>query len=245
MNPHPNPAWRWRQSVLDAKAKAEADAKGVAAGGQENREFDLLLSSLDNDLRRLGALPQGSSRNKVKAEELIPQYLPHLVKYQANGDSYANPVLVQVMIWLFDIGDIEPALRLACLAAEQKQQLPERFTRREIATFAADATLEWAKGQLNQKQAIEPHFSGVLYLIESGKWQIHDAIQVKFLRLKVDLVKDSNPAQALELCIRILALDPNAPLKTVIDKLEKAVDKMEKDFAKQIKQTPPPPAAGA
>lgn len=235
MNQHPNPAWRHRQSVLDAKAKAEAEAKGVATGGKENRDFDLLLSSLENDLRRLGTLPQGTARNAVKRQELIPQYLPHLEKYQAAGHTYANPVLVQVMIWLFDIGDIEQALRLACLAAEQKQQLPERFTRRDIATFAADATLEWAKGQLNQKQAIEPHFSAVLALVESGKWQIHDAIQVKFLRLQVDQVKDSAPAQALEFCRRIIALDPGAQLKTIIERLEKAI----------AKQTPPPPAAGA
>ena len=224
MNPHPNPAWRWRQSVLDAKAKAEADAKGVVTGGQENREFDLLLSSLDNDLRRLGTLPKGSARNKVKAEELIPQYLPHLDKYLASGDKYANPVLVEVMIWSFDVGNLDFALRLAKVAAEQKQQLPERFTRRDIATFAADATLEWAKGQMQLKLPIEPHFGEVLALLETD-WQVHDEIKVKYLRLKADMLKDSEPATALAICRHILTLDPGAQLKTLIERLEKTVAK--------------------
>lgn len=234
MNQHPNPAWRHRQSVLDAKAKAEAEAKGVATGGKENREFDLLLTSLDNDLRRLGTLPKGSARNKVKAEELIPQYLPHLDKYLASGDKYANPVLVEVMIWSFDVGNLDFALRLAKVAAEQKQQLPERFTRRDIATFAADATLEWAKGQMQLKQAIEPHFGDVLYLLETD-WQVHDEIKVKFLRLKADTLEASEPATALAICRHILSLDPGAQLKTFMVRLEKAA----------AKQTPPHPAAGA
>ncbi|MEN9360636.1 MAG: hypothetical protein RL095_2171 [Verrucomicrobiota bacterium] len=234
-NSHPNPAWRYRQGVIDAKAKAAAEAKSVAVGGQANREFDLLLSSLENDLKRLGGRPKGSARNKVKADELIPQYRAHLDKYIAAGDCYANPVLVEVMIWLFDIGELEQALRLATLAASQKQQLPERFTRRDIATFAADATLEWAKQQLTLKQPIEPHFGAVLALIDGGAWQVHDEILAKFLRLKADTLKDSEPAAALELLRRVLTLDPGASIKTALERLEKIV----------ARQTPPPPAAGA
>ncbi len=230
---HPNPAWQFKQRT-EAKAKlAVAQAEAPAAGGKANREFDLLLTSIENDLRRLGTTPKGSARNKVKREVMM-QYLPHLAKYEKDGDNYANPVMVQVMIWAFDIGEMELALSLARLGADQKQQLPERFTRRDIPTFAADATLEWAKGQLQLKLPIEPHFGDVLALIETD-WQVHDEIKVKFLRLKADSLEATDPAKALAICHQILSLDPGAKLKTLIERLEKTV----------AKQTPPPPAAGA
>lgn len=220
-------AWKYKAQVKQAQAAAVA--KAMLAGNQEKQirqmaadvnRYQLLADSLENDCKRISSLPQGEARNQVKRDELIPQYRKYVDAYLSGGEVYANQVLVQVMIWAFDVGDIDLAVKLAEIAVAQDQSMPERFNR-DLKTFVADAVLEWAQAQRTGGNPVEPYFGGMFALVTT--WPIHDVIKAKYHKFAAENATAEDPAKALELYRRALEIDPDCKVKTAMAKLEKAL----------------------
>lgn len=226
------------QKQVQAKRKAEADAKRIQEASQETitatateyDQFQLLLDSLDKDVARLHGLGI-EEKNRIRSEELIPKYLPYckeyMLKVEDGEQPYKNPVLVQVVIWLFDIGEIHAALQWAYFAIEQKQPLPERFKRKDLNTFVADAVLEWCEQQENSGGSIEPYFSQVFQRLIDDNWPMPDALRSKYFKKAGDLARDKGESQqALEHYNRAVKLDPKgAKCKTRIAGVKKELEK--------------------
>lgn len=223
-----SPAWKHRDNVLRAQAAAAAkaavekkDETTIKTLAGDKARFELLLTALDNDCTRISALPKGSARTELK-RELLKTWLPVVDAYIAGGSIFANPVLTQVMIWCWDTGDINNALRLTNVAIEQNQGMPERFSR-NVKTYVADAFLDWCKEQQVNKSAIEPYFSEMLAKVMD--WAIHDDIKLKYVKLAALEAKAAgDPERALELCEQAEKIDSKkAQVKTLKAELEKAV----------------------
>ncbi|MEA9343120.1 phage terminase small subunit, partial [Pseudomonas aeruginosa] len=73
-------------------------------------------TALDGDLERISAINSREERQRLKRDELLPKYLDYVQRYRAAGLSYPNPVLVQVLVWLFDTVQFEAGLELALFA---------------------------------------------------------------------------------------------------------------------------------
>ena len=87
------------------------------------------------------------------------------------------------MVWLFDTAQFEDALELADFLMEQGgQQMPERFKRRDIQTFVADAVCEWAYAEYNAGRSPEPYLSDLLPRVD-GEWQLTEQIPSKYHKL--------------------------------------------------------------
>ncbi|WBA86517.1 phage terminase small subunit [Endozoicomonas sp. GU-1] len=222
------------QKRVQAKRKAEAAAKRIQEASQETitatateyDQFQLLLDSLDKDVARLHGLGI-DEKNRIRSEELIPKYRPYCRDYQEKGDAYKNPVMVQFLIWLFDVGQIHEALFWAYFAIEQKQSLPERFKRKDLTTFVADAVLEWCELQENNDGSIEPYFSQVFQRLIDDNWPMPDALRSKYFKKAGDLARDmGKPQQALEHYQRAVQLDlSGAKCKTRINQVKKELEK--------------------
>lgn len=145
-------AHKRRTLALDSAAAvalasvAVAYTPGEALSSPANAKKHLLLqeAALDQDLERLSAIKGLAGRQALKREELLPKYQDFIQRYMESGLVMPNRVLVQVMVWLFDTEQFEDGLELADFAIEQGQQMPERFKRRDIQTFVADAVIDWA-----------------------------------------------------------------------------------------------------
>ncbi|MFO5848557.1 phage terminase small subunit, partial [Klebsiella pneumoniae] len=59
---------------------------------------------------------------RLKGDELLPKYLVYVQRYRAAGLVYPNPVLVQVLVWLFGTVQIEAGLGLALFAIRDGQE---------------------------------------------------------------------------------------------------------------------------
>ena len=63
--------------------------------------FEALCMAMEQDAHALHGLPV-EQKAAFKAERL-PGYLEHVAEYENAGDVYANPVLVESMIWSADL----------------------------------------------------------------------------------------------------------------------------------------------
>lgn len=223
-----SPAWKHRQRVLRERELAAAsaalktqDQQTINKLASENGKFQLLLQSIENDCKRISDLPKGQARTELK-RELLKVYLPVCDAYIAGDEEYTNPALTRVLIWLFDVGEIDKALSYAAVAIAQDQPLPERFNR-DIKTYVADAFLEWAEVQLKSGHSVEPYFSAML--IDVLEWPVHEPIKLKYLRLAAKLAYAAEDFDAaLDLCNKAEAINiTEAKVKTLKKDVEKAI----------------------
>ncbi|MGP3790284.1 phage terminase small subunit [Pseudomonas sp. B392_1p] len=160
-------------------AYTAADALNSPANAQKH--LKLMEAALAGDLERISAINSRELRQQLKRDELLPKYLDYVQRYRDSGLNYPNPVLMQVLVWLFDTVQFEAGLELALFAMGQGQKLPERFTR-DVPTFVADAVIEWAEAEHKAGRSPEPYVSNLLPLVD-GEWELFERIPARYHKL--------------------------------------------------------------
>ncbi|ETK13840.1 putative terminase, endonuclease subunit, partial [Pseudomonas sp. FH4] len=146
-------------------------AEALSSPANARKHLLLQEAALNQDLARLSDLKNLASKQSLKREELLPKYQEYVQRYCESGLIFPNRVAVQVLIWLFDTAQFDDALELADFLIEQGQEMPERFKRRDIQTFVADAVCEWAYAEHTAKRSPEPYLSDLLPLVD-GEWNL-------------------------------------------------------------------------
>jgi hypothetical protein len=172
-------------AVVAAAASAAlpySPAEALSSPANARKHLLLQEAALDQDLERISAINGLAGRQALKREELLPKYQEYVQRYCESGLNFPNRVAVQVLVWLFDTAQFEDALGLADFLIEQGQQMPERFKRRDIQTFVADAVCEWAYAEYQANRSPEPYLSDLLPLVD-GEWQLTEQIPSKYHKL--------------------------------------------------------------
>jgi hypothetical protein len=129
---------------------------------------------------------------------------------------------MQVLVWLFDTEQFEPALELADFALQQGQVMPQRF-RRDIPTFIADTVIEWADAEYKAKRSPEPYLSRLLPRVD-GEWQLYERIPARYHKLLGMIAMDQEQwTQAITHLERATALYPEIGVKTRLEDATKAL----------------------
>lgn len=220
-------------AVVAAAGAPVAYSPAEALSSPANARKHLLLqeAALDQDLQRLSDLNNLASKQSLKRDELLPKYQEYVQRYCESGLNLPNRVAVQVMVWLFDTVQFEDALELADFLIGQGQQMPERFKRRDIQTFVADAVSEWAYAEYKAGRSPEPYLSDLLPLVD-GEWQLTEQIPSKYHKLiGMRAMEAGNFDVALKHLERSTELYAQAGNDTRIEKVRKAL-------AKQAAATP-------
>lgn len=177
-------------------------------------------AAMKADIGSLAKLPTLGERAEAK-KGMIPAYWPFVDDYIQQGHDYPNDVAVRVMIWLFDIGDIERALNLAFeLIKRGNQKLPEKFDRQDLETFVCDAAYDWANALLKQNQSASPYLDWVVDAMQINAWDVHPAVSSKMLvMLAKHMELAGNYAAVVELCDQAEQVNPEgAGVKTLRDR---------------------------
>ena len=169
-------------AALSGAAMAYTPADALSSPANARKHLLLQEAALDQDLARISAINGLAGRQALKREELLPKYQEYVQRYCESGLNFANRVAVQVMVWLFDTAQFDDALELADFLMEQGQQMPERFKRRDIQTFVADAVCEWAYAEYTAQRSPEPYLSDLLPRVD-GEWQLTEQIPSKYHKL--------------------------------------------------------------
>lgn len=169
-------------AALSGSAMAYSPAEALSSPANARKHLLLQEAALDQDLERISAINGLAGRQALKREELLPKYQEYVQRYCESGLNFPNRVAVQVMVWLFDTVQFDDALELADFLMEQGQQMPERFKRRDIQTFVADAVCEWAYAEYTAQRSPEPYLSDLLPRVD-GEWQLTEQIPSKYHKL--------------------------------------------------------------
>ncbi|WP_421557880.1 phage terminase small subunit [Pseudomonas canadensis] len=200
-------------------------AEALTSPANARKHLLLQEAALDQDLARISAINGLAGRQTLKREELLPKYQEYVQRYCESGLNFPNRVAVQLMVWLFDTAQFEDALELADFLMEQGQQMPERFKRRDIQTFVADAVCEWAYAEYKANRSPEPYLSDLLPLVD-GTWQLTEQIPSKYHKLiGIRALEAGQLETALKHLERSTELYAQAGNDTRIEKVRKALAK--------------------
>lgn len=222
-------ALKHKQRVLEQGPAAigEVYTPSTALAGPANaqKHLALMIAAIAEDCARLSDLNSIADKQRLKRDELLPKYLAYVQRYRESGLNHPNPVLMQVLVWLFDTEQFEQALELADFALEQGQTMPERF-RRDIPTFIADTLIEWAEAEYKAKRSPEPYLSQLLPRVD-GEWHLYERIPARYHKLLGIIAMDQEQwAEAIARFERAAELYPEIGVKTRLDDANKALRRL-------------------
>ncbi|HGL4052504.1 TPA: phage terminase small subunit [Citrobacter koseri] len=149
------------------------------------------IQILNQDIAFLRGLPTIADRVTYKRDELIPRWKPTVDEYLTGESVYENPVFAWFVVWMFDVGELDEALRLADIAIEQQQPTPEDIKSR-FPVFVADTVMEWAESTAAAGESVEPYFSQVFEKV-TQRWRLHEEITAKWFKFAgLMLLRDDN-----------------------------------------------------
>lgn len=213
--------------VAAAAALPYSPGEALSSPANARKHLKLMEAGLDEDLARLKAIQSLAGKQDLKRTELLPKYQDYIHRYLESGLVMPNRVLVQVLVWLFDTTQFDDALELADIAIEQGQLMPERFKRRDIQTFVADAVCEWAYAEYQAGRSPEPYLSNLLPRVD-GEWELTEQIPSKYHKLiGMRAMEAEEWETALKHLERSTELYAKAGNDTRIDKCRKGLAKQQ------------------
>jgi hypothetical protein len=130
-----SPARSHRQR-MSAHLAHEA-AKAGFAPLKNAKPYELMLAKLDADMRRLKGIQSIERRIDLK-RQILPEYDSWVNGVIGSNSGEQDDVLMTVMVWHIDAGNIPRALELARYALEHDLKLPARYARTLPCLFAEE-----------------------------------------------------------------------------------------------------------
>lgn len=205
---------------LKVRAANEA-AKAATDKPQTGDQYQLMKVALIEDRRRLHDIQSIERKIEVK-KDLMPQYLPYIDGVLAAGTGAEDDVLMTLMIWLLDIGDMDKGLEVADYALTHKLSSPDNY-QRTTAAIVAEEIAEYYLRKVAAKQSI---CEGVDKLALTSKLteshDMPDQVKAKLCKALGLALRDCNNFDAAIIQLkRALELDERSGVKSEIAKLEK------------------------
>ena len=211
-------------AVAGAKPMAYSSDTALSSPANARKHLQLMTDALNVDLERISSIDNHELRRQLKRDELLPKYLAYVQRYRDSELSFPNPVMMQVLVWLFDTAQFGAGLELANFAMSQEQELPERF-KRNVQTFVADEVIDWAESEYKAKRSPEPYLSDLLPLVD-GEWKLFERIPARYHKQIGILALDQRDfAKAITHFERAEALYEGIGVGTRLDGARKALAK--------------------
>ncbi|PWF74633.1 terminase [Vibrio sp. T9] len=172
-----SPLAKQRRKLIEKQANQSAP--GVSSGADTD-SLHIRLIEFEEDRKYLRSLNAIADRIKHKREVLVPKYKPYVQAYLESGEAFENPIFTNLVVWLFDIKELDTAIEWCMKAIELDLPTPENF-RRDWPTFCADEVLAWAEKESERGHSIEPYFSQVFEKVEKD-WRLHEKVHAKWYK---------------------------------------------------------------
>lgn len=226
---------RLSPGMRDNIRKKQTGQPEAHASGAEPKSLHLLLVELANDEKVLKGFQRREDKTEHKREVLVPKYRQAVEEYLESEARFDNPLFAIMVIWLFDIEDLETAIDWCEKAIACGLDTPARF-KRDFATFCADEVLAWCERMAAQGHSIEPFFSDVFTKVRE-EWRINEQLTAKWFKFAgLLLLRDENGKplassvgdietleQAKALLIEAENQNPKVGVTTRIDKIDQRI----------------------
>jgi len=245
-------ARRHRQRMTAANA-----GTGLAANRQATEQADLMGAALHEDYRRLKKVQSIERKIDLKRDEIVPKYTDYVAGVLESDAGGNDTVLMTIMVWRFDIGDLAGGLDIAGYALRHGLDAPDRYER-TTAAIVAEQTAETILGQVNAIDPTTPEGQAVANALAehaatagtlTARHDMHDQVRAKLHKAwgYALRAKGGHDAEAVHHLKRALELNSQVGVKKDIEKLERAIAKAEaeaKDEGQAQQQGQPQGAAG-
>lgn len=214
-----SPARRHFQRVTAALAAADAGDAPM-----QGDAYELMQAALFEDYRRLKATQSMERKAEIK-RELLPKYADYVNGVLEAGQGAQDDVLMRVMLWRIDAGDIAGAVAIARYALQHDLNPPDQFARSTAAILAEEV----AEQALKQLESEEPDADALLpKLIEvealTRTADMHDQVRAKlFKSLGYALRAAQQLSEARTALERALELNDKVGVKKDIERLERQI----------------------
>lgn len=232
--PHSPARAHYERAAAEQRQTAETPATRADANA-----YELMLVKLAEDRRRLHELQSIERKIELK-RTLLPEYAPWVEGALSGARGVQDDVIMTVMVWRIDVGDLAGALEIARYALDHGLVMPDKYKRSTgclIAEEFADYALRH-KADPGEQNATSELGNLVGLLMEAGtitaESDMPDEVRAKLFKAvgyqlaARESVDDKR--KGLECLQRALSLHDKVGVKKDIERLER-----------DIKNLAPPP----
>lgn len=197
--------------------------------------YEQMLVKLAADRRTLSAI-RSKERKADKKRELLPQYLPWVAGVLESGTGAQDDILMTVMLWRLDAGDIFGAIEIARYALRFGLSMPENHSRTTPYMLAEEVALAATRARI----AGEPvDAAQLLYVIGlTAEADMPDEVRARLHKVTGLTLRDAGqPDNALSHLQRALQLDPNVGVRKDVETLGRELNPKPVAVKKTAKKT--------
>ncbi|MCT8469464.1 terminase [Chromohalobacter canadensis] len=202
------------------RVSAAQAARDAGDAPMQGDEYHFMQAKLFEDYRRLKSV-QSIERKVAIKREILPDYTAYVDGVLEAGQGAQDEVLMRVLLWRIDIGDIEGALSIGRYALRYGLEPGDQFQRSTAAILveeAADQALALGDDDATLLEALQE----IEHLTEGA--DMHDQIRAKLHKALGNAHRaEGVPQEALTHFRRSLALNERAGVKKDIERLEREV----------------------
>lgn len=200
-----------RQQAIEA-AKQQDNPLRHANG------YELMLLKLNEDKRQLKKVRSVERKAEMK-RAMLPGYLPWVAGVLESGKGAQDAILMTVMIWRLDVGDVAAALEIARYALQYGLVPTDTYKRNSTAYLLAEEVAEAATRAWTAKEAVD--VAPLLATLELTKAEdMPDEVRAKLHKIIGYVLRDTGRAMdAIEHLKRALQLHQGSGVKKDIERL--------------------------
>ncbi|OEY67471.1 phage terminase small subunit [Marinobacter sp. X15-166B] len=203
------------------RVRAAREAATATPDRPQGQSHELHRISLVEDVRALHDIQ--SIERKIEAKrDMLPRYESYVQGVLEAGTGQQDDVLVTLMVWYLDIGDLKTGLDIAEYAIQHGIETPDKYAR-TTATLAAEEVAEYALRQLSDESPsddLQEHICRAIELFADADMQ--DQVKAKLFKAHGYLLRhQGNDADALTALQRALELNERVGVKKDIQTIER------------------------
>ena len=212
-----SPARRHFERVSAALAAADAGEAPM-----QGEAFELMQAALFEDYRLLKSTQSMERKAEIK-REILPKYAEYITGVLEAGQGAQDDVLMRVMLWRIDAGDLAGAIAIAKYAIKHGLTPPDQFERGTAAIIAEEVS-DQALKQLDEEgadtTALLVHLIDVELLTRDA--DMHDQIRAKLHKALGYACRATGQLEDAKVNLeRALALNDRIGVKKDLERLER------------------------
>lgn len=200
-------------------AKAAADAGEAPMQGEA---YELMQAALFEDYRRLKATQSMERKAEIK-REILPNYAEYVAGVLEAGQGAQDDVLMRIMLWRIDAGDIGGAIEIANYAIKYGLTPPDQFER-GTAALIAEEVADQALKQLDEEGTNTANLLAQLVAVEqlTRDADMHDQIRAKLHKALGYANRTNGQLEDAQINLeRALGLNDRIGVKKDLERLER------------------------
>jgi len=206
------------------RVQAEIETQRNANPLRHATGYEQMLVKLNEDKRRLKKIHSVERKAELK-RQLLPDYLPWIAGVMNRGRGAQDAIVMTVMIWRLDTGDVNGALEIARYALQHGLVPPDGFKRDSLPYLLAEEVASTATRAWTAKEAVD-----IAPLLETIRLtdaeDMPDQVRAKLHKIVGYAYRDAGGTlEAMNHLKRALQLHEGCGVKKDIERLATAMKK--------------------